>query len=79
MEFIPKKKFGFGLMRLPLNDPDIWFDEDYILYAMGVLAKHYPDEVLTYMKKHVITNPTKRKPEENPVTFPHEPRCDHQI
>ena len=34
--------------------PDIWFDEDYILYAMGVLAQHYPEEVLSYMKEHVI-------------------------
>lgn len=43
-----------GISLLPLNDPDIWFDEDYILYAMGVLAKHYPEEVLSYMKEHVI-------------------------
>ncbi len=28
MEFIPKKKFGFGLMRLPLNDPDNTADID---------------------------------------------------
>lgn len=27
---------------LPLNDPDIWFDEDYILYAMGVSAAALP-------------------------------------
>lgn len=43
-----------GISLLPLEDPEIWFDEDYILYAMGVLAKHYPDEVLSYMKKHVV-------------------------
>ena len=43
-----------GISLLPLNDPDIWFDEDYILYAMGVLAQHYPEEVLSYMKEHVI-------------------------
>ena len=67
-----------GISLLPLNDPDIWFDEDYILYAMGVLAKHYPDEVLTYMKNHVITKVSGPKPE-NTVTFPHEPHCDHQI
>ena len=47
-----------GISLLPLNDPDIWFDEDYILYAMGVLARHYPDEVLTYMKNHVIVKET---------------------
>jgi uncharacterized protein (TIGR01319 family) len=67
-----------GISLLPLNDPDIWFDEDYILYAMGVLARHYPDEVLSYMKSHVITKVSDPKPE-NPVTFPHEPHCDHQI
>jgi len=43
-----------GISLLPLEEPDIWFDEDYILYAMGVLAKHYPEEVLAYMKEHVI-------------------------
>ena len=45
---------------------------------MGVLARHYPDEVLSYMKSHVITKVSDPKPE-NPVTFPHEPHCDHQI
>ena len=43
-----------GISLLPVDEPDIWFDEDYILYAMGVLAKHYPEEVLTYMKEHII-------------------------
>ena len=43
-----------GISLLPLEDPDIWFDEHYILYAMGVLAKKYPDEVLSFMKKNVI-------------------------
>ena len=43
-----------GISLLPIEDPDIWFDDDYILYAMGVLAKHYPEEVLVYMKKNVI-------------------------
>ena len=45
---------GIDPVTLPLNDPDIWFDEDYILYAMGVLAQHFPEEVLSYMKEHVI-------------------------
>lgn len=45
-----------GISLLPLNDPEIWFDEDYILYAMGVLAKHCPEAVLDYMKQHVIKN-----------------------
>ena len=43
-----------GISLLPLNDPDIWFDENYILYAMGVLAQHFPEEVLAYMKENVI-------------------------
>lgn len=43
-----------GISLLPLEEPDIWFDDQYILYAMGVLAKHYPDAVLSYMKKNVI-------------------------
>ena len=43
-----------GISLLPLEEPDIWFDDDYILYAMGVLAKHYPEEVLAYMKEHVV-------------------------
>lgn len=43
-----------GISLLPLEEPDIWFDDQYILYAMGVLARHYPDAVLSYMKKNVI-------------------------
>ena len=43
-----------GISLLPLEEPDIWFDEDYVLYAMGVLARHYPEEVLRYMKEHII-------------------------
>jgi len=45
-----------GISLLPLEDPDIWFDDDYILYAMGVLAKHYPDPVLDYMKRNIPKN-----------------------
>ncbi len=43
-----------GISLLPLEEPRIWFDEDYILYAMGVLAKHYPDPVLTFLKEHIF-------------------------
>lgn len=42
-----------GISLLPLEEPNIWFDDNYILYAMGVLAKHYPDPVLSYMKKNI--------------------------
>ena len=45
-----------GISLLPLEDPEIWFDDDYILYAMGVLAKHYPDPVLDYMKRNIPKN-----------------------
>jgi hypothetical protein len=35
-----------GISLLPLKQPDILVDKDYILYAMGVLGKHYPDAAL---------------------------------
>lgn len=41
-----------GISLLPLKQPEILIDKDYILYAMGVLGKHYPDAALDYMKKH---------------------------
>jgi len=43
-----------GISLLPLHDPEIIVDEDYILYAMGVLGKHYPDAVLAFMKKNLL-------------------------
>jgi uncharacterized protein (TIGR01319 family) len=41
-----------GISLLPLEEPEILIDKDYIFYSMGVLGKHYPDEVLHYMKEH---------------------------
>ena len=69
---------GKIVMPDPTSTSSGWEALVNILYAMGVLARHYPDEVLTYMKNHVITKVSDPKPE-NPVTFPHEPHCDHQI
>lgn len=41
-----------GISLLPLRDPEIWVDREYVLYAMGVLGKHYPDAALSFMKKY---------------------------
>lgn len=43
-----------GISLLPLYEPDIMLDRDYIFYALGVLGKHEPDMVLDFMKKHYI-------------------------
>lgn len=43
-----------GVSLLPLEDPQIIFDNDYLMYAMGVLGRHYPDAALTYMKKQIL-------------------------
>lgn len=43
-----------GISLLPPNEPEFLIDEDYILYAMGVLGKHCPDAVVTFMKEHII-------------------------
>jgi len=36
---------------LPLKAPAILYDEQYILFSLGVLGKYYPKEVLNYMLK----------------------------
>ena len=41
-----------GISLLPIHDPEILLDRDYMFYALGVLGKHYPDMVLDFMKKH---------------------------
>lgn len=43
-----------GISLLPLREPEILLDRDYIFYALGVLGKHYPDMVLDFMKKHYV-------------------------
>lgn len=42
-----------GISLLPLKKPQIILDRDYILYAMGVLGRHYPDAALNFMKRYV--------------------------
>lgn len=42
-----------GISLLPLNEPHIVLDRDYLLYAMGVLGKHYPDAALSFLKEYV--------------------------
>lgn len=39
------------LALLPTQIPNIYFDDDYIMFAMGVLGKHYPDAVLRFLKE----------------------------
>ena len=43
-----------GISLLPLEEPEILLDRDYIFYALGVLGKHDPDMVLDFMKKHYM-------------------------
>ena len=43
-----------GISLLPLREPEILLDRDYIFYALGVLGKHYPDVVLDFMKEHYL-------------------------
>lgn len=43
-----------GISLLPLEEPEILLDRDYIFYALGVLGKHNPDMVLDFMKQHYI-------------------------
>lgn len=42
-----------GISLLPLKMPQIVLDKDYILYAMGVLGRHYPDAALDFLKNYV--------------------------
>lgn len=45
-----------GISLLPLKEPEVIFDRSYILYAMGVLGKHYPDAALSFLKEYTGTN-----------------------
>jgi uncharacterized protein (TIGR01319 family) len=42
-----------GISLLPVS-PDFAFDEDYVLFAMGVLSAPYPEAVFSYLKKNII-------------------------
>lgn len=42
-----------GISLLPINLPKVILDRSYLLYAMGVLGKHYPDAALSFLKEYV--------------------------
>ena len=42
-----------GISLLPLKEPQIILDRNYLFYAMGVLGKHYPDAALRFLKNYV--------------------------
>lgn len=44
-----------GISLLPLKEPRVLLDRDYILYAMGVLGRHYPDAALDFLKRYADT------------------------
>ena len=54
IEMIDKAFENPGISLFPLYKPSVMIDKDYILYALGVLGKHFPDVVLDFMKKHYI-------------------------
>ena len=41
-----------GISLLPQEKPRIVQDRDYILYAMGVLGKYYPDAAFSFLKEY---------------------------
>ena len=41
-----------GISLLPQEKPQIVQDRDYILYAMGVLGKYYPDAAFSFLKEY---------------------------
>lgn len=42
-----------GISLLPIHAPQVILDRSYLLYAMGVLGKHYPDAALSFLKEYV--------------------------
>lgn len=42
-----------GISLLPIYEPQVILDQSYLLYAMGVLGKHYPDAALSFLKQYV--------------------------
>ena len=42
-----------GISLLPLEEPEVVLDRDYLLYAMGVLGKHYPDAACSFLKGYI--------------------------
>jgi uncharacterized protein (TIGR01319 family) len=52
LEILGKAFDNPGISLLP-ESPAFGFDENYLLYAMGVLSVHYPEAVFSFMKKHI--------------------------
>lgn len=42
-----------GISLLPVRPPQVILDRDYLLYAMGVLGRHYPDASLNFLKRYI--------------------------
>jgi uncharacterized protein (TIGR01319 family) len=51
-EILDKAFADPGISLLPPS-PGFGFDEDYVLFAMGVLSVHYPEAVFSYLKNHI--------------------------
>ncbi len=43
-----------GISLLPIKQPKIVLDRDYLLYAMGVLGRHYQEATFTFLKNYYI-------------------------
>ncbi|MDR1194331.1 MAG: glutamate mutase L [Peptococcaceae bacterium] len=43
-----------GISLLPVN-PRFHFDDHYLLYALGVLSRHFPDSALSFLKNYIRT------------------------
>ena len=52
LEILKKAFADPGISLLP-ESPGFAFDDNYLLYAMGVLSAHYPEAVFSYMKNHI--------------------------
>jgi len=44
-----------GISLLP-EQADIIFDSEYLLYAIGVLAEHYPDKTFDFARELFVSN-----------------------
>ncbi len=42
-----------GISLVP-TEPKFYIDENYILYALGAIGRHYPHAVVRYMKEHIV-------------------------
>lgn len=42
-----------GISLLPLSLPALRIDRQYIFFALGVLARYYPEAVLGFLKEYI--------------------------